>query len=46
MSAEAVERVHAEVDIKMRELEETGMSREEVLYEKAGGLPLVDDPVF
>lgn len=49
MSTEAIDKVHAEVDLKMRELEETGLSRTELLYDKTtpgGVLPLVEDPVF
>jgi ribosomal protein S18 len=47
MSKEAKEKVHQAVDARMRELEDTGLSREELLYDgKVGGIPLGLDPFF
>mmetsp|Transcript_14739 Transcript_14739/g.10640 ORF Transcript_14739/g.10640 Transcript_14739/m.10640 type:complete len:81 (+) Transcript_14739:299-541(+) len=30
----------------MHELEATGLSRQEILYDEPGGIPLIDDPFF
>lgn len=46
MTAEEKEKVHQTIDAKMVQLEETGLSREEILYNKPGGIPLSFDPVF
>jgi len=42
-----VAQIHLEVDMRMQELEDTGLSRNEILFEDAGqGIPLRDDPFF
>jgi len=47
MPKEEKEKVHEAVDARMRELEETGLSKEELLYDgKVGGIPLGLDPFF
>lgn len=46
MKSEEKEKVHQMIDLKMVQLEETGLSREEILYNKPGGIPLAFDPVF
>lgn len=47
MTEEQKARVHDLVDKKLQELEDTGLSREELLYEgKIGGVPLSLDPFF
>ena len=46
MSEEAKEKVHIEIDARMAELEATGLTKEEILHEKSGGVPLGDDPFF
>ena len=46
MSKEAKAKVHAEVDIRMQELEDTGLTRNEILFEQQEGLRLADDPFF
>jgi hypothetical protein len=30
----------------MQELEDSGLTREEILYDKQQGIPLADDPFF
>jgi hypothetical protein len=46
MSEAARDRVHQEIDIRMQELEDTGLSRNEILFEEQKGLSLKDDPFF
>mmetsp|Transcript_1616 Transcript_1616/g.2859 ORF Transcript_1616/g.2859 Transcript_1616/m.2859 type:complete len:129 (-) Transcript_1616:1326-1712(-) len=46
MSPEAKEKVHQEISQRMQELEETGLTRFEILFEKQKGLKLQDDPFF
>lgn len=47
MSAEERGVVHDLADQKFKEIEETGLTAEEILHDKVGeGLPLRDDPVF
>ncbi len=46
MSKEEIERIHTQIDIKLQELEDSGLTREEILYDKQQGLPLADDPFF
>ena len=46
LSQEDKDRIHAQIDFKMDELETTGLSREEILLNRPGGLPLSMDPVF
>jgi hypothetical protein len=40
------DQVHRQIDAKMRELEETGLTRMEILYGKQLGVPLMDDPFY
>lgn len=46
MSEKEKEIIHQEIDMKMQELEDTGLTRMEILYNEQRGIPLVDDPVF
>lgn len=47
LSKERIDQVHHEVDIRLRELEESGLTREEILYdEPRRGVLLKDDPFF
>lgn len=46
MSEEDKARIHQEIDLKMDELEDTGLSRQEILNNIPGGIPLSQDPVF
>jgi len=46
MSQEDKDRIHAQIDYKMEELERTGLSREEILFNRAKGFPLREDSVF
>lgn len=49
MSQEAKEKVHLELDRRMQEIEDTGLSRQEILHENTnpkGQLKLVDDPFY
>lgn len=46
MPAEEKERIHAQIELKMDQLEDTGLSRQEILVNKPGGIPLGQDPVF
>lgn len=46
MSEQEKKVVHDEVDQKMQELEDTGLTRMEILYNEPKGIPLSDDPVF
>lgn len=46
MSEKEKEIIHREIDIKMQELEDTGLTRMEILFNDQRGIPLVDDPVF
>jgi ribosomal protein S18 len=46
MTQEEKDLVHNEIDFKMQELEDTGLSRMEILYNVEKGIPLSDDPVF
>ena len=46
MSKEAKEKIHQEIDERMKELEETGLTRDEILFEEQKGIKLVDDPFF
>lgn len=45
-SAEEKEKIHLEIDLKMKELEDSGLSREEILYNKSEGIPLREDKLF
>jgi ribosomal protein S18 len=46
MSKREKEAVHLEIDKKLQELEDTGLSREEILYDKPEGTPLKEDKFF
>ena len=46
MSKEELEHVHSQIDKKMQELEDSGLTREEILYDKQEGIPLSDDAFF
>ena len=46
MSDEDKAKVHVQIDYEMEKLEETGLSREEVLYNKPTGIALSSDPMF
>uniref|UniRef100_A0A7S3MX36 Uncharacterized protein n=1 Tax=Strombidium inclinatum TaxID=197538 RepID=A0A7S3MX36_9SPIT len=46
MTQAAKDKVHAEIDERMQEMEDTGLTRYEILFEKQRGMPLADDPVF
>ena len=46
MSAEAKNKVHQEIDERMQELEDTGLTRYEILFEMQKGMRLADDPFF
>jgi len=46
LSQEQKNMIHKEVDLKMQELEDTGLTRFEILYNDERGIPLADDPVF
>lgn len=46
LSAQELNVIHDQIDQKMQELEDTGLTREEILYDKQDGIPLSDDPFF
>jgi hypothetical protein len=46
LSKEELESIHTEIDRRLQELEDSGLTREEILYDKQQGLPLADDPFF
>ena len=47
LSPERIGQIHDEVDERMQELEDTGLTRNEILFDDAGvGIPLRDDPFF
>ena len=46
MTQEEKDTVHHEVDIQMQQLEDSGLTRMEILFNEQKGLPLADDPVF
>jgi hypothetical protein len=46
MSRQEKERIHSEIDKRLKELEDTGLSREEILYDKPVGIPLGQDKFF
>ena len=46
MSQEDKDRIHNQIDFKMDQLEKAGLSREEILFNRPGGLLLSQDPVF
>lgn len=46
MDKAQIDLVHAKIDQKMQELEDSGLTREEILYDSQQGIPLADDPFF
>ena len=46
MSKAAKDKIHQEIDVRMQELEDTGLTRDEILFEEQKGLKLVDDPFY
>lgn len=47
MSAARIDQIHEEIDHQMQELEDTGLTRNEILFDDANmGIPLKDDPFF
>lgn len=46
MTEEDKEKVHVQIEYEMGRLEDTGLSREEVLYNRPTGIPLASDPMF
>ncbi len=48
MSQEDRDKVHLAIDAKLQEIEDSGLTREELLSDNAvgKGLPVADDPVF
>lgn len=46
MSEQAKEKVHQVLDIRLQELEDTGLTRMEILHEKQVGIKLADDPFY
>mmetsp|Transcript_5864 Transcript_5864/g.10444 ORF Transcript_5864/g.10444 Transcript_5864/m.10444 type:complete len:514 (-) Transcript_5864:171-1712(-) len=46
MSQEDKNKVHKQATLKLQALEDTGLSRDEVLYKRPGGISLAEDPVF
>ena len=46
MTEEAKDKVHVEIDQRLQELEDTGLTRNEILFEQQEGIKLVDDPFF
>jgi hypothetical protein len=46
MGAKEISAIHDQIDQRMQELEDSGLTREEILYDKQEGLPLSDDPFF
>ena len=46
MTEEAKDKVHQEIEVRMQELEDTGLTRTEILFEEQTGMQLADDPFF
>ena len=46
MSKKEKETIHLEIDRRFQELEDSGLSREEILYDKPEGIPLNQDKFF
>jgi ribosomal protein S18 len=46
MTREEKEKVHLEIDRKMRELEQSGLSRQEILFNEPEGIPLKQDKFY
>lgn len=46
MTVEDKNKIHNEIDLRMEELEATGLTREEILFDQQKGIPLSNDPFF
>lgn len=46
MSREEKEKIHEEIDNRLQELEDSGLSKEEILFNKPEGTPLKYDKFF
>jgi hypothetical protein len=46
MTKDQIDNVHNQIDAKLQELEDSGLTREEILYDKQEGIPLSEDPFF
>jgi hypothetical protein len=46
MSREEKEKIHEEIDLRLKELEDSGLSKEEILFNKPEGVPLKFDKFF
>ena len=46
MSRVEKEKIHEEIDVRLQELEESGLSKEEILFNKPEGVPLRYDKFF
>ena len=47
LSREQILEVHRQIDLRMEELEVTGLTRNEILYDDPNsGVPLKDDPFY
>ena len=47
MSSAQLDLIHEEIDDRMQELQDTGLTRNEILFDDAKeGIPLKDDPFF
>eukprot|EP00330_Aristerostoma_sp_ATCC50986_P012553 CAMPEP_0114580234 /NCGR_PEP_ID=MMETSP0125-20121206/4565_1 /TAXON_ID=485358 ORGANISM="Aristerostoma sp., Strain ATCC 50986" /NCGR_SAMPLE_ID=MMETSP0125 /ASSEMBLY_ACC=CAM_ASM_000245 /LENGTH=141 /DNA_ID=CAMNT_0001771683 /DNA_START=126 /DNA_END=551 /DNA_ORIENTATION=+ len=47
MSQEEKDKVHRVIDLRLKEIEDTGLSKEELLFDNfTGGVPLSRDPFF
>lgn len=46
MTRNEKEKIHEEIDIRLQELEDSGLSKEEILFNKPEGVPLKFDKFF
>lgn len=46
LSKDEMNKIHEEIDLKMKELEDSGLSKEEILYNEPKGFPLKQDQFF
>ena len=46
MTKDQIDNIHTQIDAKLQELEDSGLTREEILYDKQEGIPLSEDPFF
>lgn len=46
LTSEELLNIHMQIDIKMKELEDMGKSKEQILYNENKGIPLKQDPFF